>query len=137
MNGLRFYLASSLDNADGARRLCARLVDEGHACTYRWWTHGPQPHRMRDVSQAEMGGVLAADVVIVLMPGGRGTHVELGIALGVGKSIVLVGPTATLADRPVCFYAHPRVSHVLHDEEAIQTEALVALLAMHAREEAA
>lgn len=131
---LRYYLASSLDNAAVAAALAERLATEGHAVTYRWWLHGPQPHRMREVSQLEMLGVLTADVVIVLLPGGRGTHVEMGAAIAAGKSVVLVGPMDTLTERPVCFYAHPRVSHVLHDSIEVQTEALCALLAMHARD---
>lgn len=138
MSGLRFYLASGLDNADAARRLCNRLEAEGHQCQYRWWIHGAVlPDRMRETAELEMAGVMTADVVVILMPGGRGTHVELGIALASMKSIVLVGPTSTIRDRPVCFYAHKRVSLVLHDDVEIQTETLVALLAMHARERAA
>lgn len=138
MSGLRFYLASGLDNADAARALANRLTAEGHHCQYRWWVHGAVlPDRMRETAELEMGGVLTADVVIVLMPGSRGTHVELGIALASMKSIVLVGPTSTIRDRPVCFYAHKRVSLILHDEVEVQTETLVALLALHAREQAA
>lgn len=138
MTGVRFYIASSLGNAVAARALCVRLESEGHTCTYKWWVHGAVlPDRMRETAQIEMAGVMTAHVVIVLMPGGRGTHVELGIALAAWKSIVLVGPTKTLTDRPVSFYAHPRVSLVLHDEVPVQTETLVALLAMHARDEVA
>ncbi len=39
----------------------------------------------------ETAGVYMADVVIVLLPGGRGTHVELGVALGVADAVV-IGP---------------------------------------------
>lgn len=135
--GVRFYIASSLDNAEAARQLCNRLTAEGHVCTYKWWVHGAVlPDRMRETAELELAGVLSAHVVIVLMPAARGSHVEFGIALAAWKSIVLVGPTAAIKDKPVCFYAHPRVSLVLHDEEEVQTETLVALLAMHAREEA-
>lgn len=137
MSGVRFYLASSLDNAEAARLLCNRLVAEGHTCTYRWWVHGAVlPDRLRETADLEMKGVLTADVLIVLMPAARGSHVEFGIALATWKSIVLVGPMKTLTDRPVCFYAHVRVSPILHDDEEVRTEALVALLAMHARKEA-
>ena len=32
---------------------------------------------------------MEADIVVVLLPGGKGTHIELGIALGQGKRIFL------------------------------------------------
>ncbi|NIK76664.1 hypothetical protein FHS15_001789 [Paenibacillus castaneae] len=45
-----------------------------------------------------MAAVLGADVVIVMMPAGNGSHVELGIALGSKKKIYLYSPTDEFND---------------------------------------
>lgn len=134
---VRYYLASGLDNTDAVLRLYERLKAEGHIASYKWWIHGAQPHRLREIAELEAAGVASADVVIVLLPGGRGTHVEMGMALAIGKSVVLVGPTKTLTDRPVAFYGMKNVTPCLFDDEEQRTEALCALLNMHAREQAA
>jgi nucleoside 2-deoxyribosyltransferase len=101
MPSRRFYIASSLDNAEAVRQLACTLRARGHVHTYDWTTHGavfkpsaePEDNvaAMRDVARSEMKGVTTADVVIVLLPGGRGTHVEMGGALAAGKRVLVVG----------------------------------------------
>lgn len=92
---MRFYIASRLENAKdaSASALAARLTESDWRLTYAWWDHGSVQAegeaRMREVALAEAAAVCTADVVIVLLPGGRGTHVELGIALALGKRVVV------------------------------------------------
>lgn len=115
-----FYIASSLDNAEAVRQLAQTLLGRGH-----WTVHGAayRPEEsaarnvvvMRDVARAEMKGVTTADVVIVLLPGGRGTHVELGGALATGKRVLIVGDRDVRhgdGPRPCAFYHHAAVEHV-------------------------
>lgn len=81
----KFYVASALENAAAVKSLVAELTARGWKCTYDWSTHGSvqdQPERWKEVAEAEAFGVFNADAVIVIQPGGRGTHVELGIAIG-------------------------------------------------------
>lgn len=91
---LKFYVASGLENAANARMVADALKAAGHIQTYDWTQHGSVQGRgeqaISRVGHAEKDGVLAADLVVALLPGGRGTHMELGIALGTGgKRIIL------------------------------------------------
>ena len=79
----------------------------------------------------EAKGVLSAEIVIVLLPGGFGTHAELGIALGSGKRIILHSAdneVFTACEKTCAFYHHGNVFRLvcnLNDTnaflEAIQT----------------
>src|SRR5688500_16566149 len=95
-NPLRFYIASSLDNIEAVNRLRDELVECGYVQSYDWTEHGSvqaNPESWKEVCDAEITGVFDADFLIVLLPGGRGTHVELGIALARSIPIIIVGGT--------------------------------------------
>jgi len=82
-----YYIASRLENAPQVRELRDLLTAAGWRITYDWTTHGSvrggeaDRQRIREVAAAERDGVLNAGVFIGLLPGGRGMHVELGLAL--------------------------------------------------------
>ena len=87
--------------------------------TYDWTAHGSVwkdgADRIRKVAQAEMQGVLDADYVVVLLPGGRGTHTELGMALADGKPVILYGTDDDFSGPKTCaFYHHPLVRRLWH-----------------------
>lgn len=114
--GILYYIATALERAEDHKALAKALNARGWTCTYDWTAHGSvQGHgaaRMAEVAGAELRGVTTADVVIVLLPGGRGTHVELGAALAAGVPVVLVGcatDTRDASGRECSFYAHPGV----------------------------
>lgn len=123
---MRFYVASGLPNFENARKLGERLKMLGHVQTYDWTVHGAVYDRfaleeqnvrtMSDCAHREQLGVESADLVIVLLPGGRGTHVEMGMALSCRKSVHLIGHDAPLSGeadvgKHVAFYWHRLVSH--------------------------
>lgn len=111
---MRFYVASGLGNSARARALIERLVAKGHTCTYDWTLHGDvraEGHeRMRDVSERELAGVTGAELFIALLPGGCGTHTELGMALASrgNKRIVLYSETPELFNSSLqtCAFYH-------------------------------
>ena len=82
----RYYIASALENAEQVRQVKARLDAAGWTHTYDWTVHGSVQKegadRIREVASSESVGVFGADVIIVLLPGGRGTHAELGMFIG-------------------------------------------------------
>ncbi len=86
---MKFYIASGLENWENVRKLKGVLCDAGHEHTYDWTVHGSVQRegveRIGNVAAFEVEGVIAADVVIVLLPGGRGTHTELGIAIAMKR----------------------------------------------------
>lgn len=115
---MRFYIATGLQNVADHNRLRDALIAHGHEITYDWTTHGSVAHRGRrvlaDTAKAELAGVLTSEILFVLAPGGRGTHVELGAGLALGIPIVLIGSDDELfcAVPGTCaFYHHPKVMH--------------------------
>lgn len=132
-NGKSYYIASGLENAAAVRALKTVLDAEGWHHTYDWTVHGAvSVDRLPEVS-AE--GVWMADVVIVLLPGGRGTHTELGIAIGMVDPVVF-GPdedrmrivvySANPGDFEIkgqtcAFYHHPCVERFTSMDEMIDS----------------
>jgi nucleoside 2-deoxyribosyltransferase len=59
----------------------------------------------------EIDGIRNADVLIALLPGGFGTHVEIGAALAFGKPIIIHSPNQTVLETPYpcVFHYHPLV----------------------------
>ncbi|WP_336770860.1 nucleoside 2-deoxyribosyltransferase [Paenibacillus sp. MMO-58] len=95
---MKFYIASSLRNIENVREVAEILKACGFQHTYDWTIHSKIDSitKLRKIGQEEVSGVLAADVVIVMFPAGKGSHVELGIALGAGKKIYLYSSTNDL-----------------------------------------
>ncbi len=114
---MKFYVASNLPNRNMASLMVRALEGAGHECAYDWTEHGSmqtEPDKWPDVAEAELAGVMRADFVVVLLPGGRGTHVELGAALAMGTRVFLVGDDELLrAGSYNCvFHFHPAVTRV-------------------------
>lgn len=118
----RFYLTSGLKNARAAEELVFQLRALGFEQTYNWLVHGSVksegPTRMREVSARGIEGIERADFIVVLLPGGRGSHVELGAALGLGKPVFLVAENERLlrgadSGEECAFHWHPQVTRVV------------------------
>jgi len=132
-----FYVATGLERAEEAKALSIELEALGFTQTYDWAAHGSVqaqgPEKIREVAVAEVDGVQAADLFVALLPGGRGTHTELGVALAAAlssgfahyekKMLMIVGPTEDASGRTCAFYLHPRI-----DERFASVTELVAWL---------
>lgn len=108
-----FYLSTKKDRLGQAAPLLDALNVEGWKQTFAWSNrdeHGPCGYA--DIAQAELSGVREADVLIVLLPGGFGTHVEIGAALALGKRIILHAPDRKTLETPYpcVFHYHPLVT---------------------------
>lgn len=111
---MKFYIASSLGNAESVRKISNYLGSRGWEQTYDWTTHGliTNPSMLPSVAIYEINGVINSDVVFVLLPGARGTHAELGAAIASKKPIIILAtsPDAFNRDGHTCvFYHHPLV----------------------------
>ena len=120
----RVYIASKLENADAVRVMRDRLQAAGFTITYDWTVHGSVRDagdaRMAEVAGLELNGVVTADVVVVLLPGGRGTHTELGAAIALGKPVVVhtTDPSHFTQGTNTClFYWHKLVRRVATVDE--------------------
>lgn len=112
-----FYVATGLENIERAKALIAELKLRGLQPSYDWTIHGSlqdRPEQWPFVAEKEWRGVKDACFIVVLLPGGRGTHVELGAAMSAGTDIYLVAtPDQLEQDGRTCiFYHHPYVNRV-------------------------
>lgn len=124
-----FYLATAKDRGEELETLVDALKSHGWERTYAW--NGEDeggPAQFSDVAIKELKGVADADVLVVLLPGGRGTHVEIGAALALGKPVVLHSPNRDILEKPYpcAFHYHPGVKLLI--SESLDIEALLSLM---------
>lgn len=119
----KFYIASGLENAGQVRQVAETLKAAGWKHTYDWTVHGSVAGQGEKAfvrcAVNEVEGVIHAEVMVVLLPGGRGTHVELGLAVANAHLtpsypiICIYSPTPDKdfgTERTTCaFYHHPAV----------------------------
>mgnify|MGYP001208096980 CR=1 FL=1 len=90
---MKIYIATRLENNGLASKLRTVILSLGHEISYDWINHGSIREKGSDLltqtARHELEGVRTADLVIVLLPGGRGTHVELGAALTFRKNVLI------------------------------------------------
>lgn len=87
----KFYVASSFKNIDTVRYVSNELINRGYIQTYDWTQNdrATSVKELKEIGQQERNAVLKSDFIIVLLPAGKGSHIEFGIALGQGKRIYL------------------------------------------------
>ena len=117
----RVYIATGLGHATRAQLVRDALISAGWEITYDWTTHGrvEGDARVREVAIDEINGVTTAHAVVAILPGYRGTHVEIGAAIAAGVPVFLFEHDAERAAGPVqndpwligttSFYHHPLV----------------------------
>lgn len=116
---MKYYIASKLENSTKVKSLANAFTELGWEQTYDWTVHGSVHDKGEEVLQQvtlqELGGVKKADAVIIVLPGGRGTHAELGAALAYNKPVFIWGqqPEDFIQDGYTCsFYFNPNVQRV-------------------------
>lgn len=118
-----FYIAARLENANLVKKVRDRLVHEGWNITHDWSIEGSvtgTTEALRRAAWDELRGVRTADAVIVLLPGGRGTHVELGAALILNLPVLVWAPDDLLlgVDRDTCAFYH--LAKLRHGGSAVE-----------------
>lgn len=120
----QFYLSTRKDRLDLAAPLLNALKANGWKQTFAWTDQDSKnPAGYADIAKAELAGVREADVVIVLLPGGYGTHVEIGAALALGKPVVIHSPDQKTLETPYpcVFHYHPLVKLLVSDPVEISS----------------
>jgi len=117
---MRFYIASKLENYEQVKSLARLLKLSGWEHTYDWTVRGSiketNIETLKSVGQKEYDGVKNADIVIVLTPQGRGTHVELGMAIALNKVVYICHEDDKYFqcdDNTSAFYWLPNVKHFI------------------------
>jgi len=96
----KFYVASSFKNIDTVKYVCNCLINRGYFHTYDWTQNNRAAtlEDLRVIGQYEKESVLESDFVIVILPAGKGSHIELGLALGQEIPIYLYSPNNDIDD---------------------------------------
>jgi nucleoside 2-deoxyribosyltransferase len=103
--------------------VAAVLSERGHQITARWLsqpfgaTTDYTPETCRDIAQQDMDDVCAADGLVLVAGPDRysgGKFVEVGIALGTGKRVVVIGRRENM------LMHHPSVEQVDTPEAAAE-----------------
>ncbi|MCC6909694.1 MAG: hypothetical protein IT430_17295 [Phycisphaerales bacterium] len=124
---MKLYIASH--SQIRARELKSLLENRGYVIVARWITcdskfgHGAQAYtddERRDLTVMDEEDVRAADALVLIaeepghyVPGGK--HVETGIAIALGRPVVVVG------QRENIFHWHPLVTQVSSFEGVVST----------------
>lgn len=121
MKPIKFYIASSFQNIANVRYMSEKLTSQGFIHTYDW-TKNERPaslEQLQQIGQEEMNAVSEADIVIIIFPAGKGSHIELGIALGQKKTIYLYSPDNAINhfDTTSTFYHLSQVQQFIGSKE--------------------
>jgi nucleoside 2-deoxyribosyltransferase len=125
----RFYLSTQKDRNVDAAPLLDALKSNGWERTFDWADREASgPSEYSDLAVAEIAGIRDADVVIVILPGGRGTHVEIGAALAMGKPVIIHAPNRKILETPYpcAFHYHSMVKLLF--SERLDVEGLLACI---------
>src|ERR1700688_3579612 len=120
----RFYIATRKDREAQANTISDALKALGWQRTFIWTAQDVgDKDQYAMVAQQELDAIRDAEVLIVLLPGGYGTHVEIGAALALGKPVILHAPDRKTLDSPYpCpFHHHPNVKLLISEETDIAT----------------
>lgn len=121
-----FYLATALKNSAERNVIRDTLTSLGYVETYDWTVHGDirkcGADAMTDTVMKEMDGIRRADFVVVMLPGGRGTHAEIGIAMALDRRTFIIGDSKYFADDggTSIFYWGDRISRYTRVSDALK-----------------
>ena len=120
----KFYVASSRDGLPQVLDLTARLEALGWDNTFGWPEHFNHVcstgtcgiGSRQELAWSELRGVRLCDVFIGIARMGKGSNVELGAALILGRRIILVG----MDPRDSVFYDADGVTHVASIDDVVR-----------------
>lgn len=87
---MKFYIGSSIKNYELVNKYSKVLKENGWIHTYDWVKNINGDISIKELAEyakKEKQGIIDSDVVIILLPAGRGTHIELGISIALNKKI--------------------------------------------------
>lgn len=103
-----FYIGSSFRNIEQVRLVAQALIREGFEHSYDWTRleSVQSVDELATIGEHEKEAIIGSDFVIFLLPLGKSSHVELGIALASQKPVYLYSHTKELftLDHTSSFY---------------------------------
>ena len=115
---MKFYVGSGMKNCGLVNYYAKTLKENGWSQTYNWVENVNTDVSIEDMTEyakLESKGIVDSDVVIVLLPAGRGTHIELGMALALNKKIFLCSAAKDefSIENTVNFYQLPQCQKII------------------------
>ncbi len=91
----RVYIAGSIKNTTRVKDVISLLEYQGCKCVYDWTRCDQEkikscPSYRKQVIDDQLRGINNSEIFVLITPGGRGAHVELGVALSQNKKIILL-----------------------------------------------
>lgn len=117
---MKFYIGSGFKNADLVNEFSEKLQSHGWEHTFNWTKYISDYETIEDLikySELEQKGIEESDAVIIILPAGRGTHIELGMAIALNKKIYLYSSQKEEFDieNTVNFYQIPSIQRIVGD----------------------
>lgn len=115
---MKFYIGSGMKNRILVNYYVKALKEIGWKHTYNWTDNVNKEITKKNLveyAKSEFQGIIDSDVVIILLPAGRGTHIELGMALALNKKVYLCSLTEEefSVENTVVFYELPNITHLV------------------------
>lgn len=119
---MKFYVGSGMKNCGLVNYYAKLLKENGWEQTYDWVKNISDDISREDMikyASLESQGIVESDVVIILLPGGRGAHIELGMAMALNKKIFLCSTTEEefSIENTVAFYELPKIIQLVGNAE--------------------
>ena len=111
---MKFYVGSGMKNANLVEYYQDKLKEAGWEQTYNWVkniNNDINIDEIKEYAKLEKEGVMNSDVVVILLPAGRGAHIELGMSIALNKKTFLCSLTENefSLENTVAFYELPNV----------------------------
>jgi nucleoside 2-deoxyribosyltransferase len=119
---MKFYVGSGMKNWELVNNYAKLLKENGWEQTYDWVKNISDDISRNDMikyASLESQGIIDSDVVIILLPAGRGAHIELGMALALNKEVFLCSVTNEEfnIENTVAFYELSKVTQLVGNAE--------------------
>lgn len=119
---MKFYIGSGMKNCELVNYYANLLKENGWQQTYDWVKNVSDDISREDMikyASLESQGIVDSDVVVILLPAGRGAHIELGMAMALNKEIFLCSVTNEEfnIENTVAFYELSKVTQLVGDAD--------------------
>jgi len=110
---LKFYISSSHQNRDLVRIASFLFTQSEFIHTYDWTMNDKAAtfEELRFVGEEAKQGILDADFFVMILPAGKTSHIELGLAMALNKRIYVYSPDEEIynLDKAVPYYFLPEI----------------------------
>ena len=128
---MKIYIGAKFSNSNKVIQLSRCLAEYNIFNSYNWALCLKEEETKEDLIESsikEMEAIKNSDCVIFLLPLGRGSHVELGMALAYNKKVILCSENKEMLENdPINFYELPEIIKIIGNYDNVH-ENIVSLL---------